>query len=777
MDPARIPVDPETLVTTLDAGVVIHDASGAIVFSNPAAQRILGLTALQMTGRTSMDPRWSATFDDGSPAPGDQHPAMVALRTGEPVVGVVLRVRRGDDSMVDVQINAQPLRQDHDPARPVDGVLVSFTDISAERAVRDEIEREREHAHAVLAAMTDGLLQLAPDGSVVDANDAFCELVGRPLEELRGLSAPFPWWPPERVPVNLLRFHETLGRQNGTNEYALVRADGTSVPVSVAISDIADRNGRSTGTLATFRDETDTIRGAEALRASEHRYQLLADNVNDVVVVTDGERRIEYVSPSVERVFGVSIEAMTGRPATELIHPDDLHLLPVSTNASDLADHVDAEVRVIRADGSFIWVEIDATLRAPGPGGEFAGRFLVARDVTERHELRETRQRELAGFRALVENSSDLISVVDEVGIISFVSPSVAALLGRDPMALIGTSCLDFIHHDDVELASLSLGNTAGVPGLAEPLEVRLLHANGSYRTFELIANNRLDDPVIGGVVINARDVTDRVHAEIELRLREREVIELAAKREQDRLTDQLHQSQQLESLGRLARGVAHDFNNLIGVIRNYSSALQRHLGPGNSCQDDLDGIAGAVERAAELTQGLLLYGRHDDTTPEGIDVNAVVSDVVDLLAPTVAGNVLVTFDRGPDCRVTMARGRLEQVLVNLILNAAASSVAASRIVVSTAAIGGAAQLSVSDDGLGMSDMVKRRAFEPFFTTDSVSGTGLGLATVLGIVERAGGSIWLDSELGRGTTVRMSLPIQPLREETSPRRKPTATAS
>ena len=276
-------------------------------------------------------------------------------------------------------------------------------------------------------------------------------------------------------------------------------------------------------------------------------------------------------------------------------------------------------------------------------------------------------------------------------------------------------------------------------------------------------------------VTVAVRDVTDRLEAQAE---RER----LKTEAERDRLERQSQQSQRLESLGQLAGGVAHDFNNLLGVISSYAAFVAEEaerLTPEQSADTiraDIEQIQLAAGRAAGLTHRLLAFARREVAQPRVLDLNDVLVSALDLLRRTLGEHVeLITDPRRTGDLVFADPGQIEQILVNLAVNARDAMPAGGKLTIETTSVAvdqvyaaGRASLSpgryvalkVSDDGTGMPSDVVDRAFEPFFTTKPKGeGSGLGLATVYGIVAQAGGNVEIYSELGLGTTVTVLLPV------------------
>jgi PAS domain S-box-containing protein len=293
-------------------------------------------------------------------------------------------------------------------------------------------------------------------------------------------------------------------------------------------------------------------------------------------------------------------------------------------------------------------------------------------------------------------------------------------------------------------------------------------------------------------VMAAVRDVTGRLELQAE---RER----LRREADRDRLRAQLQQSQRLESLGELAGGVAHDFNNLLAVISNYAAFVDEELAKPAaqvnwaSARDDVRQIEQAAERASDLTHQLLAFARRDVVQPRPLNLNEVITSVRQMLVRTLGGHVMLKTELAPElCPVLADPGQIEQILVNLAVNARDAMPAGGTLMVTTAvadvdaehpaslaglAPGRYACLTVADTGAGMTKEVLDHAFEPFFTTKPKGqGTGLGLATVYGIIMQARGHVQVGSEPGSGTTFTILLPATGRGAVTRPGRQQAACA-
>jgi PAS domain S-box-containing protein len=348
-----------------------------------------------------------------------------------------------------------------------------------------------------------------------------------------------------------------------------------------------------------------------------------------------------------------------------------------------------------------------------------------------------------AHYRSLVNSSSDMITVIDSAGRIVYASPSVERTLALPEDGPESTPLAELIHPDDRGRADGFLAAVARDSAPAEPVAWRMRAADGSWAEVETTATGQLDDPEIQGIVLNSRDITER-----------------------KRLEAQLRQSQRLESVGQLAGGIAHDFNNFLSVIRGYARFLVDGLADDAPLRSDAEEIEKAAERAARLTSQLLVFSRREVVQRSVVDMGEVLAGITSLLARTLGEDVALHTDVArPLSRVEADPTQVEQVLVNLAVNARDAMPSGGELHIGLADVdhgpggGRAVRLSVRDTGTGMRGEVRERAFEPFYSTKPKGeGTGLGLATVYGIVTQAGGTVEIHSTPGRGTTIEVLLP-------------------
>jgi two-component system, cell cycle sensor histidine kinase and response regulator CckA len=367
-------------------------------------------------------------------------------------------------------------------------------------------------------------------------------------------------------------------------------------------------------------------------------------------------------------------------------------------------------------------------------------------------ELEAALRRSDARFRALVEHSSDVTAIVDGESRLHYVSPSVTRILGYEPEELVGAPSLDVVHPEDRERVAEIFARGAAESRGVETDEFRALHKDGSWRLIEATGVNLLDDPAVAGMVMTARDVTER-----------------------RALSERLRQVQQLEAVGQLAGGVAHDFNNVLLVIRGYASVLRSSLADPQQIED-VDEITRAADRAADLTRQLLAFGRRRVAQPRMVGPGEIVSGIEKLLRHALPENIELVVDVPLGVSPIYADPtQIEELIVNLVFNARDAIDGPGTIAVSVGeerAVGVATRISpplaagdyvtlaVADTGSGVPDDVLPHIFEPFFSTKEAGvGSGLGLSTVYGIAAQAGGGIDVTPRLGGGTQFTVHLPV------------------
>ena len=379
---------------------------------------------------------------------------------------------------------------------------------------------------------------------------------------------------------------------------------------------------------------------------------------------------------------------------------------------------------------------------------------------------REAEQRSAASelrFRSLIENSSDLITILDPGAVIRYQSPSVTRLLGYAADELVGHHALELIHPADVERVAGTLRDAFDAGLRRQTLVYRFRHKDGSWRVLESVGSSMVEEGGRRGIVVNSRDITDR-HA----------------------LEAQLRQAQKMEAVGLLAGGIAHDFNNLLTVVLANADLVVAALPGHQEIAEELRDLQAAARRGQSMVRNLMGFSRQGGVESEPLVLGELVRDLTETLRRVLPETVEIRWSAVAQLPSVLADpGAVEQMLLNLATNArdAMPNGGTLRLEVGMEqvlepppqapwlAAGRYVALTVADTGTGMDEETRARVFEPFFTTKPAGkGTGLGMPMVYGLMKQHGGYVVVDSAVGRGTTVRLLFP-----EAAAEARKPRAT--
>jgi PAS domain S-box-containing protein len=549
------------------------------------------------------------------------------------------------------------------------------------------------------------------------------------------------------------------------------------------------RNGTAFGALAIYAAEPDAFDAREtellAKLARNLAYGILALRTADEQRRADAERR-EALRLLRQRVKELTVIRETARLLDEHRGSDAELLQAVAAVLSAGWQHDDIAAARVALDGleartpgfaETPWMQRAAWRLADGRAGvveiayleeqprEADGPFLAGeqdliatladmlRTHFERRRAEDALRRSEARFRALIENAEDIITVLDGRGVILYESPSIEHVLGYRPDELVGTSAFQWLHPEDHRKVGELFTRSAEHPGLTGAIEFRFRHKDGSWRVLHGVGKNCLDDPAVGGVVVNSRDITDRKQAEQEM-----------AKQR-----DALLQSEKLAAMSALLAGVAHELNNPLAVVVGRAALLGQQLA-GGPLEAPVGKLVQAAERCARIVKNFLALARQYPPERQTVRLNQIVQEALELMAYALrVDNVEVVLDLELGQPALWADPhQLHQVVVNLVSNAhhAMREIPPPhprRLTLRSRADAerGRVTLEVTDTGPGIPPEVRSRLFEPFFTTKPIGqGTGLGLSLCRGIVEGHGGQITLESEPGRGATFRVELPIQ-----------------
>jgi PAS domain S-box-containing protein len=508
-------------------------------------------------------------------------------------------------------------------------------------------------------------------------------------------------------------------------------------------------------------------RAAGQAGSGEPDLRSVFDAALDAVIAMDARGLVVSWNPRAEAIFGWSREEALGRTVAELIIPPayrDAHARGLArflaTGSGPLVGRR-VEVVALRRDRTEFPVELSIVAIRDREATVFTA--FVA-DITERRQAQDVLDQLRRRYELILNSIADGVYGIDREGTITFVNRACARMLGWDPTELVGRAAHETLHHarrdgtaypkeESPVLAALMQG------GPRQATDEAFWRRDGSSIPVEYLASPMLDgEGRSAGVVVTFRDITERKEAERLLAGSEAALL----------------QSQKMESLGRLAGGVAHDFNNILGVIAGYGELLRRRMPPGPPLGRYVDEILKAGARAAGLTAQLLAFGRRQVLQPRVLVLNEVVGEMETMLRRLIGEDVQMVTRLGSGLGPVRADpGQLGHALMNLVVNARDAMPRGGRLTVETADVrvgptgaapagvgpGRYAALTVTDTGQGMSPEVQAHIFEPFFTTkEAGKGTGLGLATVHGIVEQSGGHVAVESRPDHGAVFTIYLP-------------------
>ena len=502
---------------------------------------------------------------------------------------------------------------------------------------------------------------------------------------------------------------------------------------------------------ADSRRAQDEIEKAHVdMREREERFSRLADNIDELFFVMDARhRKTLYINPAYERIWGRTCQSLYDDPQSFLdaVPVDDRVRLMDYMGHIELGEQPGKmEYRVVQPNGSVRWLLAHAVPIRDDAGHvyQIAG---VALDITESREAQLALEESGERFRKLTEATFDAISIVRD-GILQEANSGYAAMFGYARVEeMIGHPVTDFVAEESrAEVERHLADNVEGryeLVGCRKDKKKILLEATGRTHT-------------IAGKTVRITALRDMT--------------------EKRSLEEQFRQAQKMEAVGRLAGGVAHDFNNLLTVIMSYTGLLAEGLSPNDQRADDLEEIHKAAVTASSLTRQLLAFSRQQVIEPRLVDLNEILSISEKMLGRLIGEDIdLVTVLTSGPVAVMIDPGQLEQVIMNLAVNSRDAMPTGGKLTLETTSVtldadsarehwpatpGRFGVLAVTDTGVGMDEKTRERIFEPFFTTKELGkGTGLGLATVYGIVAQSNGFIGVYSEPGHGASFRIYLPL------------------
>lgn len=618
-----------------------------------------------------------------------------------------------------------------------------------EEALKDSEERFRQlYEHAPL-----GYQSLDSDGRIIEVNQAWLAMLGYERDEVMGH-----WIGDFLAPGFVDRFRQNFPLFKAAGEihdieFEMVRKSGAVVVVAVDGRISRDSQGRFKQTHCILSDITERRRAEETSR----RLAAIVESSSDAIIGKALDGTVLTWNQGAERIYGYSSEEMLGRHVSVLAPPGQVEEIAAILERTRHGERVESlETVRIAKNGRCINVSLTVSPICDRAGA-VVGASTIARDITERKQAERTVARMAHEKGRILDSVGEGLCGLDTDGLITFMNPAGAAMLGWEPAEVMGKCLHEVCHHTRPDGHPYEKSDCPILHGLSEDSPRKtgsevFVRRDGSTFPIEYVTTPIVDEGRLTGGVVVFRDVEARLQLEA-----------------------QLQQARKMEALGQFASGIAHDFNNLVMVMAGTTELAQRRLPVEHPLHEELGTIQTTSRRATELTRGLLAFARRQVLQREDVEINTLVGGMLPMLRRLVPESISLTFDPDRDAGAAhVDPGQIEQVVMNLCVNARDAMHGAGILAIRTgtaviddafranrpwAAPGPHCWFSVQDTGEGMDEPTQARIFEPFFTTKAQGqGTGLGLATVYGIVKQHGGMIDLWSQPGEGSLFTVFLP-------------------
>jgi len=753
--------------------LVAVDLNRRVTMCNSAFERLFGYSSEEIRGK-ELGPLISPLGDE------DEMTCLLDRAMGGEIVRVTTKRRRRNGPLVDVRAIGVPLFVDG----KLIGTFAMYEDISEQSRAEEAQRRAEQKYKRIFENAVEGFFESTPEGRFVTVNPAMARIAGysspaEMIEEIHDISKQLYASPDDRKEV--LRRLEQHGILEGY-ECHMLRKDGTKIWVSLNARALRDASGKVVSHDGTAEDITGRKRAQlernvtteiiQAVSVTDNLDELLhrihaaltkvLDADNCFVALHDPATGLFHFPLFVDKYDTAPPPQRLDRSCTAYVFRSGRAMTISQKEFDELALRGEVELVgtqspswlgvPLRTPSNTIGVLVVQNYQRENAYDEHDIQFLssvggqIALAIERKRAEERVRESE-ARLRVLVEQLPAVLWTVDRS--LHFTSAVGMGLtqLGLKPNQLVGMSLTDYFRTTERDFAPIAAHQRA-IAGERVPFTLEWKEHSYVCHVEPL----RDSAGQIHGAICMALDVTDR-----------------------RKLEEQFRQSQKMEAVGRLAGGIAHDFNNLLMVIQGYADLLAERLPPGESLRRNAEQIQVAAQRAASLTQQLLAFSRKQILAPKVLNIHSVVADMEKMLRRVIGEDIeLKTSSTGDLWLIKADRSQIEQVIMNLAVNARDAMPHGGRLTIETGNVefeasvshpstaipaGKYVMLAVTDNGCGMDEKTKAHIFEPFFTTkEKGKGTGLGLATVYGVVKQSGGFVWVYSELGHGTTFKIYLP-------------------
>jgi PAS domain S-box-containing protein len=668
-------------------------------------------------------------------------------------------------------------------------VCVVYRNITELKRAEEELRREKEFTETALNTLSDIFLVFDPTtGKPILWNHAFSEVSGYTDEEIKSMKAPDAWCAGEDLEAVAANSEKILKTGHGMMQLSLITKSGQRVLIEYSTSLIKDDHGAAKYIISVGRDITKRKQAEEKLQQSEESHRALLNSLSSGIVVHATDTSILYANSTACKLLGLSEEQLMGRESTDpqwkFLNDDKSDMIledyPVNRIISTNKPLHNLVVGVVRPHiGDIAWLLTNGYSGHDDPG-QNKEIIITFTDITERKLAEE-------GLVASLKESERLRSALDMVPAHIYIKDTHSRYLyaNQSTLELFGVSSQELVGSEDSKffppetVNHLHTLDSRVFQGTQTNEEIESRDSHGNRQVYSEIKTPILSETgkEIAGLVGISTNITERKQAE----------------EEKEKLESQLRQAQKMEAVGRLAGGVAHDFNNMLGVILGHAEMALERIKPNQPFHADLTEIKKAAERSADLTRQLLAFARKQTVAPQVVDLNNAVAGMTQMLQRLIGEDIEMAWIPGKKVwPVKIDPSQIDQILANLCVNAQDAIADVGKVTIETNNAvfdeatcadhlgfmpGEYVMLAVSDDGCGMDTETLKNIFEPFYTTKEVGkGTGLGLATVYGAVKQNSGFIKVVSEPDQGTTFKIYLPRHWAQAAPVPDKRPDAPA-
>ncbi|MBD3268145.1 PAS domain S-box protein [bacterium] len=640
--------------------------------------------------------------------------------------------------------------------RPIRYAIERHQLIKSLEEQRNEVASREKYYRSLMNRLHEDVIVIDRDYIITDINNTFLHSTGEERSHIIGKKC-FSVLQGLRSPCDehgknclLKQVFENGEAANFTNQ--LTKRNGETIWVDIILSPLLNDNGHVTHVIETVRDITDILNTRQELSQTEQKYYQLLNSLSEGVWVIDKQGYTDFVTPRMAELLGYKPDEILKKHVFDFIPPEDISLCQEYLKRREKGIQEVHDFVFVRKDGSKINALV-ATTPIIDENGQYNGAIAGILDITERKMAERKLQQSEALHQSLVENLPLFVFRKDVEGRFTFMNSNMCQSLGKPQKDILGKTDYDFYpaeladkyHKDDLQV--IQTGRV-----------IELEETNKSFDGTEIQVN------VVKSPIFDANDRVIGIQG-ISWDITEKK-----------KLQEQLLQSQKMEAIGKLAGGVAHDFNNILMVIKSYSDFAFNQLPDHSNMRNDIQEIKNAGERASALTRQLLAFSRRQVVQPEAVHLKDILENMDKMLRRLIGEDIHFKTQCDPDVGlIKIDPGQIEQIIMNIVVNARDAMPNGGELTIeihnanfhrpyhnhlNTIPPGDYVLLEIRDTGVGIDEESQQKIFDPFYTTKKTGkGTGLGLSTVYGIVQQNNGYISLKSSRGQETTFSIYFPL------------------